>query len=195
MTTKTQGKRGPKEKASTHLLLGLKQGETFPRVKIFDLDEGPVDINVEKSKLARSMESRMTQLRRKHESFQNTKFTNQSFTSLLSDNHIVCGTVLTCVVGEEPQEDADALDYTSYVLQIRELSIGDSMPIVNVVSTADSTIDLDSEKAFVCQIAERSIAMASEIAGLENAQYMTESFTTMLANGNIVFGTIIKRTA
>jgi len=191
--TKAVTRRGPKEKASTQLLLSIQEGGTFPRIKIFDLDEGPIDVNFEKSKLARSMESRMTQLRRKHNSFAGKKFTNQSFTSVLSDNNIVCGTVLTCVSGEVSDEASLIDDNEAYVMQVKELSIGDTMPIVNVVDPSTETVCVDAEKAFIQQKTDLIIDLTSETTMFKAARFESELFTTTLANGKLIFGALIKR--
>jgi hypothetical protein len=196
MSVKQNSKRGPKEKASTKLLRNIEIGGTFPRVKIFELNEGPVDIQGERSKLARSMESRMTQLRHKDQDFENKRFTNQSFTTILSDNQVMCGTVLTCVQSHSKPSDDVTFDYfTHCVGQVCELAIGDSTPIVNVLSLKSKELDLAMEKESLCTLADRYIEAAIDSKTDVKSEFTTRPFTSMLVNGNIVFGVVIKRVA
>jgi hypothetical protein len=196
MTIKQKLKRGPKEKASTKLLRNIEIGATFPRVKIFELNEGPVDIQGEKSKLSRSMESRMTQLRHKDHNFETKRFTNQSFTTMLSDSQVMCGTVLTCVKSNSKTLDNVEFDHFNHcVRQLSELAIGDSSPIVNVLSLQSNELDLAMEKKSLDSLADRYIDAAIESEKNSLNEFTTKPFASMLVNGNIVCGVVIKRVA
>jgi len=196
MIIKQKLKRGPKEKAATKLLLNTEIGGTFPRVRIFELNKGPLDIQDERSKLSRSMESRMTNLRHRHRNFENKRFTNQSFTTILSDNQIMCGTVLTCVKSDSNKKDVDSFDYFNHrARQLSELSIGDSAPFINVLNLQSEDLDLATEKESLCSLADRYIEAAIEAKEGVSSAFTSRPFTSMLVNGNIVFGVVIERTA
>lgn len=179
-----------KSKFSTNILLNMNEGETYPFIKVLRLSDGPIDINAEKSKMARSMESRMTQLRQSREEFNSKRFSNRSFTSLLSNGDIVCGTVLTCV-SNQAEDKTDNSD--NYFEQLMELGVNDTLPIVHVVNPNETGIDIEQEQSDVLAMSEEIVNKAHEIKG-SNVAYDIAPFNSMLSNGNILFGSMIKRT-
>ena len=181
-----------KSKFIPEVLANLKEGEVFPFVKILDLSERCFNINHEKSKIARSMESRMSQMRKNQRIKKEKKFSNQSFTSMMNNGEVVCGTVLTCIESQDGSNQADTDLTAIYAQQMMQLGTAEALPIVKVVDPSASFVDVNVVKQVVSMMTEQSINIAKR-SSKDGVSYVSEEFCGTLSNGNLVIGNIIRK--
>lgn len=179
-------------------LAGLDVGQSFSFAKVFQPGEGAVNLNDEKSKMSRSIESRISQLKtRNQEVLGDVHFHNQSFTSILSGGDLVCGTILTCT--DEPSSRArkkgprviKEADSTLFLKQILMMKPGESLPITQQIIISEHEVDLMQERKQLSQCINECFAVAQkEDPAMELSR---EPFQTTVSNGNIVLGEMIRR--
>lgn len=184
--------RTPKSQGLTEMVKHMGLHQNIVRANVVKLGAG-ADIKKEKQKVARILESRLSQIRKTYEGFKNRRFSNRSFAVALSNDMLICGSVLT-----RNDNISNGEEYLDACLdaEIKDLRTGYAMTQVKIIEQCKIT----EAKNFIKiqdkingDLKKRFNRLSKESTLISKWKTHQEGFSIPLADGSLLMGSTIIR--
>ena len=185
--TQMVNRRNSKAHGLTEMVKFMSKDQSVARARVVQMKAG-VDITKEKQQVSRVLESRLSQIRKAQENFSDRVFNNRSFSIVLENDLVLCGSVLT---RNDKIDNGDTYTDECLDVEIKGLRPSEAMIQVKVIEKKEISFTnsfRQNQKLISLSLKERVARLRDEDGINSTWKIHQESFSIALAGGGVLVG-------